>query len=391
MTSRSRLLVLLISAPLLVFVLLGGFLGARADGSSGQQTSQQSLRVFEDVVSLILHNYVEAVDVDKVMEGAMRGLADGLDADSAYLSPDAVRALENGERVPAGDVGLDLTRQYYLRVVSAREGSAAARAGLRPGDYIRAIDGKPTRDLSVFEGTRLLRGEPGTTVALLVIRGNAAEPHVVELTREKPGRPEISGRALESEAGYIRIPAFNEGTAEAVRHRIADLTREGATRLVVDVRGASEGPLDAGLAAAGVFLPEGATVSMRTGREQEKTPIARPAGAEPVTLPVAVLVNSGTAGAAELFASALAGNDRATLVGSRTSGRAGLQKLVKLPQGHGLWMTWATYTTPKGEAIHEKGLEPGVAVEDPDVEFGSQPDPVRDPALDKALETLDAL
>jgi carboxyl-terminal processing protease len=388
MTSRPRLFLLLISAPLLAFVLLGGFLGARADGASGQQTQAQSLRVFEDVVTLIMNNYVEPVDVDKVMEGAMRGLADGLDAESAYLKPDAVRAVEAGERLPAGDVGVDLTRQYYLRVVSARDGSPAARAGLRPGDYIRAIDGKPTRDLSVYEGTRMLRGEPGSSVALLVIRGNAADPHVVELTREKPETPPISGRLLDETVGYVRIPAFDAATAETLRARVKELSKNGATSLVIDVRGASEGSLDAGLAAAGVFVPAGTTIAMQAVREKDKVPVTAEGGADPLALPTAILVNFGTAGAAELFAAALSGNDRAQLVGGRTHGRAGLQRLVKLPQGHGLWMTWSTYTTPGGDPIHEKGLEPANAVDDPDVEFGTMPDATKDAVLDKALELL---
>jgi carboxyl-terminal processing protease len=236
----------------------------------------------------------------------------------------------------------------------------------------------------------MLRGEPGTTVALLVIRGNAADPHLVELTREKPAATAISNRLLEPTVGYIRVPLFDGGTAEALRAQIAELSKQGATKLVIDVRGASEGPLEAGFAAAGVFVPGGATIAMEAARDKDKVAVTAPAGAEPVTLPTAVLVNFGTAGAAELFAAALSDNDRAQLVGGRTSGRTGRQRLVKLPQGHGLWMTWATYTTPKGEPIHERGLEPANAVEEPDLEFGTMPDPVKDPVLEKALELLRA-
>ena len=127
------------------------------------------LRVFDDVVQLITHAYVEDVNVDKVFDGAMRGLADGLDPSSAYLTPDEVRAIDAKQPLPAGDVGLVLTRQFYLRVVGVRDGSPAKRAGLAEGDFIRAIDDKPTRDLSAFTGTRLLRGAPGSKVKLIVI------------------------------------------------------------------------------------------------------------------------------------------------------------------------------------------------------------------------------
>lgn len=392
MTSRTRLFVLVVTTPLLIFVLVGGWLGVRAQSGTpapgGQQTTEQSLRIFEDVVSLVVHNYVEPVNLDKVMDGAMRGLADGLDPDSAYLMPTQVRALEAGEKLAEGEVGIDLTRQYYLRVVSAREGSPAARAGLQPGDFIRAIDGKPTRDLSVYDGSRLLHGAPGTKVSLLVIRGNAADPHVIDLVRETAKALPISAKALNATTGYVRIPAFGEDTVATLRSRVAELTKAGATRLIVDVRQASEGPLESGLAAAGLFVPPGTTVAMKATRAQ-KSPVASRGAGETVTLPLVVLTDLGTSGAAELFAAALAGNDRARLVGERTNGRAGVQKLVKLPQGYGLWLTYSTFMTPKGEPIHEKGLTPTVAVESPELEFGKLPEPnAKDPILDKALELL---
>jgi carboxyl-terminal processing protease len=150
MTLKTRLSVLFVSTPVLAFVLVGGLMGKER---TGDQTYQH-LRVFEDVVSLVMSSYVEPVKVDRVMEGAMRGLADGLDPDSAFLSAKQVRAVEAGETLPDGDVGVELTRQYYLRVIAARDGSPGAKAGLQTGDYVRAIDGTPTRDMSVFEGSR---------------------------------------------------------------------------------------------------------------------------------------------------------------------------------------------------------------------------------------------
>src|SRR5512134_3627736 len=147
MTVRTRLLVLFVSTPLVAFAVVGGLLGK----SLTRDESYQHLRVFEDVVSLMLNNYVEEVDVDRVMGGAMRGLADALDAYTSYLSPAEVTLVERKAPPEPGDVGLELTRQYYLRVVSARDGSPAAKAGLRTGDYIRAIDGRATRDMSAYE------------------------------------------------------------------------------------------------------------------------------------------------------------------------------------------------------------------------------------------------
>jgi len=385
MTTKTRLSVLLLSTPVLAFVLVGGLMGKE---TFSRDQEYQHLRVFQDVVQLVMTNYVEDVKVDKVMEGAMRGLADGLDPDSAYLNPKQAKAVEAGETLPDGDVGLELTRQYYLRVIAARDGSPAAKAGLNTGDYVRAIDGKPTRDMSVFEGSRLLRGAAGSKVTLTVIRGNAADPHEVPLVREKSSGAAVTSRLIGSDVGYIRVASFRNGATEELRKHAADVTKAGAKSLVIDIRRTAEGPMENGHAAARAFVKSG-TLGIKAGREAataRETIAARP-GEASIDLPVTLLVTTGTAGAAELFAAALDGNDRAQLVGERTLGRAGIQKLVKLPESRALWLTYARYLTPKGEPIHGRGLQPDVQVEDPDVEFGAAQGP-NDPILDAALERI---
>lgn len=384
MTTRTRFAIILITAPVLAFALVGGLLGK----SLGGQETYPHLRVFDDVFGLTTGNYVEDVDVDRLMHGAMHGLADALDADSAYLTPEQTRLLQAGVQDGAAEVGLDLTRQYYLRVVAARENSPAARAGLRPGDFIRAIGTEPTREMSVWEGMRRLRGAPATTVKLVVLRGNAVEPHEVELTRELPASSAPAARLLKPGIGVVRIQEFTEGTAAALQKAAAQLQREGARALVLDVRGAARGPLDAGLAAARLFVPTG-TLAILESRGEGRRPVEAVAGDGQVTLPLAVLTDFGTAGAAELFVAALTGAKRAESVGERTQGRAALQRLFPLPDGGSLWMSHAWYLTPAGTAIHERGLQPDVAVPQPDVEFGS-PAPAGDAPLDKAVERLAA-
>lgn len=380
MTTKTRLSVLLLSTPLLAFVLVGGLMGKE---SSGDQEFQH-LRTFQEVLHLVTDNYVEEVKVDKVMEGAMRGLADGLDADSAYLTPKQVRALEVNELLPDGDVGLELTRQYYLRVIAARDGSPAAKAGLQTGDYVRAVDGRATRDMSVFEGSRLLRGQPGTKVTLTVIRGNAAEPHEVPLVREKNASAAVTSKMIGPDVGYVRVASFRNGAPEDLRRHVGDLSKGGAKSLIIDLRRTAEGPFENGLAAARIFVKTG-TLGITTSRDSatRQTISAKP-GDGGIELPVTLLVTTGTAGAAELFAAALDGNSRATLVGERTLGRAGIQKLVRLTEGRALWLTYAKYLTPAGEPLHGRGLQPDMHVEEPDVEFGATA-PTTDPILDAAL------
>jgi carboxyl-terminal processing protease len=375
---------LALSTPIVAFAVIGGFLGA----STARANSYPHLRVFEDVVSLIMNNYVEEADPDKVMDGALRGLADGLDPDCAFLKSDQVRALEKGTPPAAGTTGIELTRQYYLRVVAAQDGSPGARAGLLPGDYIRAIDGTPTRDISVFEGRRLLEGQPGTKVSLTIIRGNAAEPHTLDVVREKPAAAALSGRMLASQVGYIRVPAFDSNVAAELRAKVAELSKAGATSFVIDVRRSATGALENGFAAARLFVRSG-TLAVKEVRNQQPVPVAAGADDGGVTAPVAVLVNAGTAGAAELFAAALHGNKRADTIGERTVGRTALQKLVKLSDGSGLWLSWARYQGPASMELHGRGIEPTVPVEEPETEFGD-PAPTTDPVLDKALEQLAA-
>lgn len=382
MTSRTRFLVLVISAPVIAFAVIGGALGK----TLSRDSAYQQLKIFDDVVSLISNYYVEEVDLDKVMLGAMRGLTEGLDADSAFLTPDQVRQLEKGDEPGLADPGLQLTRQYYLRVVAARDNSPAARAGLRPGDYVRTIDGKSTRNLSVFEGMRLLRGAPGSKVSLTVLRGNAAEPHDVDLVREAPAGSDVTGRTQPNGIGYVRVVGFGRATPGSLKTQIGDLTRTGATRLIIDLRGTATGDIETGIASARLFVPSG-TLAIKDVRGSERQPVATAKGDGGVTLPVALLVDAGTSGAAEIFAAALAGNKRAELIGEKTDGRAGVQKLVKLSNGGGVWITSARYLSPSGKPIHERGLEPDVDVDVPDVEFGATPAP-GDPILDNAIERL---
>ena len=383
MKIRGRVLVLAVSVPVIAFAVIGGFLGKSA---LAREDSYQYLRIFEDVVSLINSNYVEEVNIDKVMHGAMHGLADGLDPDSAYLDVAQVKVLDKGDAGGSAQAGLELTRQYYLRVIASRDGSPAARAGLMAGDYIRAIDGQSTRDSTVYEGQRLLRGKAGTKVRLTVLRGNAAEPHDLELGREDLPAAPVKSRLAAPGIGYLRVAEFTKATSDQLKAEVASLSKAGATRLILDLRGTAFGETDTGLAAARLFVKSG-VLTYRQDRGKEKEAVSAATGDGAITLTMAVLTDNGTSGAAEVFTAALSGNKRASTVGERTFGRAARQKLVRLPDGSALMLTHLIYLTPDSVAIHEKGLVPDLPVDQPDVEFGQAP-PATDVMLDKAIESL---
>ena len=383
MSSKSRWAVFLVSTPLVILVAIGGMLGA---SSEPQQRNDTNLAVFRDVLTLVMQNYVEPVDIDRVFEGAMRGLAEGMDASSAYLTPDEVRAIESTTPMAPADVGLVVTRQFYLRVVGVRDGSPAAKAGLQTGDFIRMIDQKPTRDMSAVTGTRLLRGAPGTKVSLTVIRGNPADPHAIDLVRALPS----GGITMATQPGgfaRVRVASFTPDASNALRGIFDQLANQKVGGAVIDLRGTADGDLETGIAAARLFVKSG-TLGIRAGRKTEKVTTTAAPGDGAITMPVVLLVSNGTANAAEVFAAALSGNDRAELVGEPTAGIAARQRLVRLPENFGLWITYERYLTVDGaHPIHDRGLRPTVGVEMPVVGFDEVP-PTTDQPLTRAIEVL---
>jgi len=383
MSSKSRWAVFLVSTPLVVLVAIGGMLGA---SSEPQQRNDTNLAVFRDVLTLVMQNYVEPVDIDRVFEGAMRGLAEGMDASSAYLTPDEVRAIESTTPMAPADVGLVVTRQFYLRVVGVRDGSPAAKAGLQTGDYIRMIDQKPTRDMSAVTGARLLRGAAGSKVSLTVIRGNPADPHAIDLVRALPS----GGITMETQPGgvaRVRVASFTPDASKVLRGIFDQLANQKVGGAVIDLRGTADGDLETGIAAARLFVKSG-TLGIRAGRKTEKVTTTAAPGDGAITMPIVLLVSNGTANAAEVFAAALSGNDRAELVGEPTAGIAARQRLVRLPENFGLWITYERYLTVDGaHPIHDRGLRPTVGVEMPVVGFDEVP-PTTDQPLTRAIEVL---
>ena len=384
MTNRTRFVALAVTAPILAYTLVGGLLGRVA----AREDTYRYLRIFEDVVSLVTDNYVEQVEPERIMHGALWGLAEGLDPQSSYLTPDEVQQHDEGYGKPADSVGLVLTRRYYIQVVAARAGSPADAAGLQPGDYIREIDGQPTRMMSTVRAYNLMRGTDGSTLNLNVIRDNAAEPINLSLLRNDTKSANVSSRFVGPGIGYLRIAEFDEMTTEAVESAYNHLAQQGAQQLLIDLRDTAIGTFEAGIAAAELFSEADPLIIRESSNAQE--PVARSDRRLSVTWPVVLITNPGTAGAAELFAAALTDTTHAESVGVRTAGRAAEQTLVRLPDGGGLLLSSTRYLTASGASIHRAGVEPVVIVEEPAVELTRTPPvaPQIDPLLDRALEHL---
>lgn len=379
MASKKRIYTLALLVPIIASVVIGGFFSQ----AMTRDDTFRHLAVFNDVVSIVLKNYVEEVDITPAVEGAIRGLSEALDSDSAYLTQELVQSIIASGSLGKAEIGLDVIRQYYLRVVSALDGSPSAKAGLKPGDYVRFIDGKATRHMASLEGMRLLQGVTGTTVKLLVFRGDANESHTIELIREELENINIKSRIASTGVGYIRIPEFRQDTPVLLQENFQKLSKAGAKNFIVDLRGTSRGDLDYGIAAARLFVKSG-TLATQQFREEDNKVILSDISDGNLTAPVILLINNGTSGAAEIFAAALNGNGRASLIGQQSLGRVARQKLITLPDGSGLWISYLRYLMPNGDQLHERGLTPDIEIEEPDVKFGETP--LQDLVLEKAIE-----
>lgn len=382
MTSRSRFALSLASTAFVLY-LASGPLMRRALGDTGYT----QLSIFHEVVSMIRDSYVDPVNMDRTLDAAESGLLEALDGDSGYLEPEDFKALQAGKAAPA-DTGIVLGRRFgFLTVVATRPSSPARRAGIKAGDFIKTIDGKHTHGLTVVKGERLLEGDPGTSVTVAIFKaGTDAEDSA--LVRERPVAVAPVSRLLGDGIGYLAVADLSDGTTTSLKAAISRLQAEGAEALILDLRSSATGPLQNAVPLAELFIKGGVVAKLATRGGPEQTLTAKDT---PPTYagPLAVLVDRGTAGAAEIAAACLLDSDRASLFGENTFGRAGIQKPFPLDSGGGLILTVSRYLTPKGEAISGRGLSPKNAVRNPEPDaIGS---PGKDPVLDKAVESLRAM
>jgi carboxyl-terminal processing protease len=361
-----------------------GSLLARALGDTGYG----QLAVFNEVIRLVLDAYVEPVEVDRTMAGARLGMTDALDGDSAYLDAEQFAEYERGDAGDDADIGAMLTRRFgYLMIVAARPGSPADEAGLRSGDLIQSIGDRRTRTVPAVIGQRLLSGAPGSSVKLGILRAGS-DPFETSVVRERLVAAPPEGRMLDDTTGYVRVYDFPAGTGDAVRTRVEVLRRDGATRMILDLRDAAWGEPAAAAEVAELFL-DGGVVATLVGRRVSETTLEADPSRTAWSGPLVVLVNSGTAGPGEIIAAALADRAGATLVGEATFGRAALTRPIALPEG-GLILTVAKYMSPSGISIHGDGLQPGVPVSPPDTHAEDEDEgrDGRDRILEKGLEVL---
>jgi carboxyl-terminal processing protease len=399
MSFRSKFILILISATLTLYTVVGGWISTRAQQPANDPNAQ--LRIFESVLQHIQNDYVDEPNMDKVRAGALRGLAYGLDPYSTYLTPDQVREYNQGTKDNQVGIGAELSQvASYLYVIAPMKGSPADQAGIRSGDIIEYIDGKATRDISLYDAKQLLNGAAGSDVKLRVLRANAS-PLTVTVKRGAFRAPAAEARMETGKVGVLRLNSFADGEAADARARLQDLIKQGAQKIVIDMRDTAGGSLTEAVAVANLFIKDG-VIAETVGREGKplKTFTADPRAAL-FAGPVVALIDTGTAGASEVVASALIERNRGQVVGEKSFGSGAEQQLFTLRGGDGLLLTtvkWATSSgkTFLGEDRSHSGVAPSVEVKgqeigdsvDPDDLTGNDDDSVAKP--DQNNEKKDA-
>ena len=398
MSKKLQVLLLTSSMLIITFALIGG-LGVYASSSSGDSYKQMS--VFNEVMLRIRTEYVEEPNLNSVTSGALHGLLESLDSDSSYLSPEEYKAFKATKGDGKAGIGASISKRFgYAAVVSVIPGGPADKAGISAGDIIEFIDGESTHDLSLASVRVRMKGEPGSHVELSVIRTRKVEPQKLTLVREVTALPAVQEQSMSDTVGYIKAPALNKGRAQEIATRIKALQARGAKKLVLDLRDSSEGDLEEGVAVANLFLGKGLIAYVQGQKYQKVTFDADPT--KKVTdLPLVVLVNHGTAGAAELVAAAILDNGRGDVVGDKTFGEGSVQKLIEVPDGSALILSIAKYYTPKGKIIQDNGITPNVPVANGDEQAAlpddddsnapeepQKPQSKEDDQLHRALELL---
>jgi carboxyl-terminal processing protease len=340
---------------------------ARDGRSDGNKQLFEELKVFSDVLSIVKEDYVETVEDKKLVEGAIRGMLTGLDPHSGYLDPDFYNDLKIQTRGEFGGLGIEITvRDGKLLVVSPMEGSPAEKAGIHAGDVIIKIEDRFTKDLTLVEAVKQLRGKRGTSVQISVHRGEAAKLLDFTVRRDVIQVQSIRHRYLGDGLGYIRIAQFVERTGSDLKAALDALRNESGLGelkgLILDLRNNPGGLLTQAVRVSDMFLRSGVIVYTESRLEgQRQRFFAHDQGTE-AEYPIVVLVNGGSASASEIVSGALQDNGRAIIIGTKTFGKGSVQTITPLENGGAVTLTTALYFTKSGRSIQARGIAPDILV-----------------------------
>ena len=360
--------ILLLSLGLTLGVSISIGTGVLAERDKGELAPLplKELQVFTDVFANIKNNYVEPVEDKELLDSAVRGMLAGLDPHSAYLDADAYRDLQVGTTGEFGGLGIEVGMEDgFVKVIAPIDDTPAQEAGIKAGDLIIRLDETPVKGLTLKDAVDIMRGEPGTKIALTVVREGEDKPFKVTITRAVIKVKSVKQNILEEGYGYIRISQFQSNTGENLIEALDELKKENKAKLkglVLDLRNNPGGVLSAAVDAADAFLDSGLVVYTEGRTEDSRIEFKAAPGDELAGAPIVVLVNIGSASASEILAGALQDHHRAIIMGSKTFGKGSVQTILPMKDGSALKLTTARYYTPSGRSIQAEGIVPDIAL-----------------------------
>ncbi|MCP1673352.1 carboxyl-terminal processing protease [Natronocella acetinitrilica] len=349
-----------------------------AEQRGAERLPLEDIRTLSEVFSRIKADYVEDVSDQELLESAVRGMLQGLDPHSSYLSPSEFRDLQEGTQGQFGGLGIEVGQEDgFLKVIAPIDDTPAQRAGIRPGDLIIRLDGKTTKGMGMSEAVSMMRGEPGEEIVLTIVRDGEDAPFDVTLVRDIIRVQSVRSRVLEPGFGYVRISQFQSRTGPNLLDAIDKLKAESdgpLKGLVLDLRNNPGGVLQAAVSVSDAFLREGRIVYTEGRVQQAQMSFdANPADVLDGA-PLVVLINGGSASASEIVAGALQDHGRAVIMGSRSFGKGSVQSVVPLNSGAAVKLTTARYFTPNGRSIQADGIRPDVELDGLSVQLGERND-----------------
>jgi carboxyl-terminal processing protease len=331
------------------------------------ESAYGKLKVLADVFTIVERNYVEPVKADNLINGAINGMLETLDPHSTYMTPEIYKEMQTETRGSFGGIGFEITiRDKVLTVVAPIEDTPASRAGIQSGDLILRIDGKSTKDVTLMEAVKLMRGPQGSQVTITIMRQGFTEPKDLTLTRAIIPIRSVRSRTLEPGYGYLKLSQFIERTFPDMEDALKKLeTQDGPLRgLILDLRNNPGGLLEQAVKVADLFLDSGMIVYTEGRVEGQKMKFFVQKKEKTREYPIIVLVNGGSASASEIVAGALQDHGRAVVLGSQTFGKGSVQTIIPLEDGSALRLTTARYYTPNGRVIQAHGIIPDIVVAD---------------------------
>jgi len=363
MNHKSKLLVFFLSFLIVLYGISAAFYGKVV----AKDEAYKELSVFMDVLKRISEDYVEAPDMNRVQEGAMRGLLDALDPYCSFLSKEQYDALQKRMANGSAGVGIIISKRLdVIYVVSCESDGPAAEAGIRPGDYVIAVNGQSVEDKSILEVESLLRGAPGSKIKVTIFRNSRTKPLDLDMTFRAQTPAPVDSKMLDANVGLLEVSSLAGNAADQIKLKLKTLISAGAEKILLDLRDCADGTPSAGAELANYFL-RGGVIYYSLNREGAKVQVGEANPEKQVTgLPAVVLINGSTAGAAEIAAGALKDHKRASLVGEKSFGLGSAQRTIELKNGAVLILSTAKYCTPSGKVIQDEVLrKTGIS---PDVE-----------------------